>query len=54
LVGAFGVLLVRERIGSPWALVAAVRDGKVSAAQSYFSDQNTLATLGLLGEEPPD
>ena len=54
LVGAFGVLLVRERVASPWALVASVRDGKVSAAQSYFSDEHTLATLGLLGEEPPD
>jgi hypothetical protein len=53
LVVAFGVLLVRERVASPWALVASVRDGKVSAAQSYFSDEHTLATLGLLGEEPP-
>ena len=54
LVVAFGVLFVHERVGAPWALVASVRDGKVSAAQSYFSDEHTLATLGLLGEEPPD
>ena len=54
LVVAFGVLLVRDRVASPWALVASVRDGKVCAAQSYFSDEHTLATLGLLGDEPPD
>jgi len=54
LVVALGVLLLRERVASPWALVASIRDGKVSAAQSYFSDEHTLATLGLLGDEPPD
>jgi ketosteroid isomerase-like protein len=53
LVVAFGVLLVRDRVSSPWALVASVRDGKVAAAQSYFSDEHTLATLGVLGDEPP-
>jgi SnoaL-like protein len=54
LVVALGVLFVRERVGPPWALVASVRDGKVSAAQSYFSDEHTLTTLGLLEVDSPD
>jgi SnoaL-like domain len=54
LVVALGVLFVRERVGPPWALVASVRHGKVSAAQSYFSDEHTLATLGVLEENSPD
>jgi ketosteroid isomerase-like protein len=53
LVVALGVLLVRGRLGPPWALVAATRDGKVVAAQSYFSDEHTLTTLGLADSDDP-
>lgn len=42
---AFGVLCADERVVSPWALVASVRDGKVCAAQSYFTDRDTLARV---------
>jgi SnoaL-like domain len=52
LVVALGVIFVRGRVGPPWALVASARDGKVSAAQSYFSDEHTLTTLGLLEGHP--
>jgi len=54
LVVALGVLFVRGRVGPPWALVASVREGKVSAAQSYFSDEHTLVTLDLLARDPPN
>ena len=47
---AFGVLYADERVVSPWALVASVRDGKVCAAQSYFTDRDTLAAIDGLGD----
>jgi hypothetical protein len=51
LVAAFGELCVNDRVLSPWTLVASVRDGKISAAQSFFSDERTMKETGLLGGE---
>jgi ketosteroid isomerase-like protein len=47
-VAAFGAVELSGTVVSPYAVVAIVREGKITNLRSYLSDESTMEQLGLL------